>query len=175
MIKHYFNTKINNIDDREIRDETFKYANAYLSKTDFESEQLIEALSTMIDNYKYAGNDKVHNMIKETVYLNGLRNLNLNYYLSLLTEAANSSDLGLPYQLKIKEFNYMRENGVPNLVTFQKLYEYLVSEQYFKNIIPISNIINEMKDFYENNHENIHLMNILYTSNQNLYLNTILA
>jgi hypothetical protein len=62
----------------------------------------------------------------------------------------------------------MRENGVPNLVTFQKLYEYLVSEQYFKNIIPISNIINEMKDFYENNHENIHLMNILYTRNQNL-------
>jgi DNA-binding NarL/FixJ family response regulator len=77
MIKHYFNTKISNIDDREIRDETFKYANAYLSKTDFESEQLIEALSTMIDNYKYAGNDKVHNMIKETVVIINERNQNL--------------------------------------------------------------------------------------------------
>ena len=168
MIKHFFNTKISNIDDREIREATLKYANAYLNKTDFESEQLVEALSTMLDNFEYAGNNKVHNLIKETVYLNGLRNLNLSYYLSLLTEASQDSGLGMPYHLKIKEFNFMCENLVPNLIIFQKLYEYLVSEQYFKNIIPITKIINEMKDFYNNNHENIHLMNILYMRNQNL-------
>ena len=150
MIKQFFNTKIANIDDREVRESTFKYANAYLNKTDFESEQLVESLSTMLNNFEYAGNDKVNNLIKETVYLNGLRNLNLSYYLSSLYEASQDSDLGMPYQLKIKEFNYMRNSAVPSLIVFQKLYEYLVSEQYFKNIIPISNIINEMKDFYEN-------------------------
>jgi len=105
MIKNYFNSKISNIDEREIREATLKYANAYLGKTDFESEQLVEALSTMLDNFEYAGNNKVHNLIKETVYLNGLRNLNLGYYLSLLNEASQNSDIGMPYQLKIKEFS----------------------------------------------------------------------